>query len=253
MIALFASFFSLCVGPLVYQTFGPMRRTDKIVSGVVLVVVSATVVLEVIPQTHKVIGLAAIVICLLGFAGPTIIERSFRKAADTTHKFTIFLGILGLVVHAFLDGVAIQATENSESNSLSLAIIIHRLPVGLTIWWLLKPLLGERYALLTLLVMGISTVFGFFSGEMLNGYHNNSYFAITQALIAGSLLHVVIYKPHADGCMHTNHDHQLHHHSNSSSKTTNTKLLSWEKLVSWENLGILLGIAIFLSIHLSRH
>lgn len=245
MIALIASFFSLCVGPLVYQTFGPLRRTDKIVNGIVLIVVTGTVVFEVVPQTYQIIGLAAIITCLLGFAGPTIIERSFQRAADTTHKLTIFLGMLGLVVHAFLDGVAIQGSEYTDSNGLTLAIILHRMPVGLTIWWLLKPLLGERYALVTLLIMGVSTVLGFMSSEAVSGYHNSMFFAITQAFIAGSLLHVVIHKPHSDGCMHTSDSHHLHQHHHASS----TSLSIRQRIFTWENLGILLGLIIFLSIH----
>jgi len=243
MVALIASFFSLFVGPLVYQTFGPLRRTDKIVTGIVLVVVAGTILVEILPNTYQTIGYLALALCLVGFAGPTIIEKSFQKAADTTHKLTIFLGITGLLAHAFIDGIAIQSSESSEPNGLTLAIILHRLPVGLTIWWLLKPLLGERYALVTLFLMGVTTLLGYFSSEAFSNYQDNLFFAVTQAFIAGSLLHVVVHKPHSDGCMHTSDSHQHHHHSRPKPKSISAYL------IRWESLGMLIGLAILTLIH----
>lgn len=244
MIALFASFFSLCVGPLIYQTFGPLRRTDKIVNGIILIVVGGTIVFETLPESYQHIGLFAFLLGLVGFAGPTLVERTFHKAADTTHKLTILLGILGLIIHAFIDGMAIQSAENnSNSNGLTLAIILHRLPVGLTIWWLLKPLLGERYALVTLLVMGVSTFIGYaFSTQVIISQEHN-FFPALQALIAGSLLHVVIHKPHSDGCMHTSEAH----HKHQQQKTTINDLKSY--FFRWEGLGLLIGMIILSTTH----
>jgi uncharacterized protein len=258
MIALIASFFSLCVGPLVYQTFGPLKRTDKIVSGIVLVVVAGVIVLEVIPHTFETIGFYALALPLIGFAGPTVIERTFHKAADTTHKFTVYLGILGLLVHAFIDGAAIEGEQQNINNGLTLAIVIHRLPVGLTIWWMLKPLLGEKYALVTLLMMGLATFAGFALNQAIASYHDNSLFAFVQAFIAGSLLHVVFHKPHADGCMHTNEAHQQHakaqkthenhshpHHHDQDHQNKSLSVIK-RYVIRWETLGLAIGFAILM-------
>lgn len=259
MFALIASFFSLFVGPLVYQTFGPLRRTDKIVSSVVLVVVVGTILFEILPVTYKTIGITALALCFLGFVGPTLIEKSFQKAADTTHKLTILLGILGLLVHAFIDGIAIQTSTTQtnishHSHNLILAIILHRLPVGLTIWWLLKPLLGERYALITLFLMGITTLLGYVSSEFFENYQNNLIFSLLQSFVAGSLMHVVIHKPHPDGCTHASEKHQLHLHSKykKAQKKVNDKDSSMLKkyLYRWENFGFLLGFTILFLTHI---
>ncbi|MGX5201763.1 hypothetical protein [Aliikangiella sp. IMCC44632] len=255
MIALIASFFSLFVGPLVYQTFGPMKRTDKIVSGFIIVMVGFTVVFEVLPETYSEIGLIALLLCFVGFYGPTFIEKTFRKAADTTHKLTILLGILGLIVHAGLDGIAMQTAEH-KPNGLSLAIVLHRLPVGLTIWWILKPLLGERYALLTLLLMGLATLAGYAGSQSIILLKESSILAFMQSLIAGSLLHVVIHKPHSDGCMHTSEAHEHHHqphHSAPPTKRHSRSIAGLKKLIlRWETIGYILGIATFIVIH-SQH
>jgi len=242
MIALFASFFSLCVGPLVYQTFGPLKRTDKIVSGIVLVIVTGVILLEVIPHSYESIGIWALLLPLIGFAGPTLIEKTFHKAADTTHNLTIFLGISGLLVHALIDGAALQSDQSNANNGLTLAIVLHRLPVGLTIWWMLKPLLGERYALVILLMMGLSTFAGFGLNQAIASYHDNTIFSSLQAFIAGSLLHVVIHKPHSDGCMHTNEAHQHHSHQHKPNNSIKNLVLRWE------SLGLAIGFCLLLLI-----
>ena len=255
MIALVASFFSLFVGPLVYQTFGPLKRTDKIVSGFVLVVVSGVIMFEVVPELFNEIGYLSFILVLTGFAGPTLIESTFRKAADTTHKLTIYLGLTGLVIHALIDGAAIQSEDIKESHNLTMAILIHRLPIGLTIWWLLKPILGEKAALVMLFFMGISTIGGFFLSQSVGQIADHSITASIQALVSGSLLHVVIYKPHSDGCLHTSDDHH-HHHPGVEDKYRHAHSIVNEirsRFSRYEVFGMTLGLAILLIMQQTTH
>ncbi len=257
MIALIASVFALGVGPLIYQTFGPMRRTDRIVSGFILVVITATLFIEVLPEAIDKIGYLAIALALIGFVGPTLVEKSFAKSASQTHRLTILLGISGLVLHASIDGAALQSGSISDQHeNLSLAIILHRLPVGLTIWWLLKPLIGERYALLTLVAMAAATSGGFALSMQLNQYHSSTAFSALQAFISGSLLHVILHKPHADGCMHTSQTHEHSHHHASETAPISDKSDLFDKLKSkmpdqWELSGMLIGSSIMLILHLT--
>jgi len=248
MIALIASIFALGIGPLIYQTFGPMKRTDKIVSGFILLVITATLFTEILPDAFKTIGILAIFLALLGFVGPTLIEKLFTKSATKTHLLTILLGILGLIIHASIDGAALHGVEVSNSHeNLTLAIILHRLPVGLTIWWLLRPLIGERYALLTLIAMAVATSGGFLLSMQINELHSSSSMLALQAFISGSLLHVVFHKPHDDGCMHTSqihehsHDHQVQNQSSIKNRIPDR----------WESIGMLIGLVTMLLLHLS--
>jgi hypothetical protein len=265
MIPLIASIFALGVGPLIYQTFGPLRRTDRIVSGFILVVITATLLFEVLPEAFEVIGYTAIVLAFIGFAGPTIIERLFAKSANQTHMLTIVLGILGLVIHASIDGAALFDSHTSHHHeNLSLAIILHRLPVGLTIWWLLKPLIGERMALATIVMMALATAGGYALGMQLIAYHQSTAFVVLQAFISGSLLHVVLHKPHDDGCLHTSRTHELKHTDSHTHAQSHSHFHSGDELgVSiksqllaklpnrWETVGMLLGTATLLALHLS--
>ncbi len=263
MIALFASIFALGIGPLVYQTFGPMRRTDSIVSGFILVVITSTLLTEVLPQTFATISYLAIVLALLGFVGPTLIEKTFSRSANRTHILTILLGILGLVIHASFDGAALYSSNEimieghiqHSTEQLTLAIILHRLPVGLTIWWLLRPLIGEKYSLLTLLAMALATTGGYALSMQLTEIHSSNAMAMLQAFISGSLMHVILHKPHEDGCMHTSHSHQ-HHHETTSTTTHSPKISTTKILTSfanqWEIMGMIAGIALMTYFHISH-
>lgn len=252
MTALFASIFALALGPLIYQTFGPMRRTDRIVSGFILVVIASTLLVEVIPEAYDEIGYLSIILALIGFSGPTLIEKLFTRAANQTHSITILLGITGLIFHACLDGAALQ-TEGTghQHENLSLAIILHRLPVGLTIWWLLKPLIGEKFALLTLFTMAVATIGGFYLSVPLYQTISGSSFIMLQAFISGSLMHVILHKPHADGCMHTS---QTHEHSHVHQHQTNNSggiiaYLASKAPDRWELVGMISGLTLALTLH----
>jgi len=251
MIGLIASILALGIGPLIYQTFGPMKRTDKIVSGFILLVIAGSLFLEVLPSSFHQVGITAIVLALLGFVGPTLIEKQFTNAASRTHTLTILLGIVGLIIHASIDGSALQSTNLTDNNnSLALAVIIHRLPVGLTIWWLLKPLLGERFALLTLLGIASATVIGFVLSMQFSEYQTSNTFALIQAFVSGSLLHVVFHKPHEDGCMHTSQSH-AHSHQSEVRMEVERNAKPWIKLLPdrWEILGMAFGLIVLISLH----
>ena len=74
------------------------------------------------------------------------------------------------------------------------AVVLHRLPVGLMVWFLIRPVYGLRLALATLLLIGVATVSGFFMGEFAVGSLTNDSRGLFQALVAGTLLHVVVHR-----------------------------------------------------------
>jgi uncharacterized membrane protein YraQ (UPF0718 family) len=80
---------------------------------------------------------------------------------------------------------------------LPLAVILHRFPVGLTIWWLLRPANPLWVPLAVLVGLAVSTAVGFFWGGEVTTNLSGQGVAWFQALVAGSLLHVVLHRPHA--------------------------------------------------------
>jgi hypothetical protein len=102
---------------------------------------------------------------------------------------TLPLALLGIALHALFDGVALAA---SADQALVLAVVLHRVSDGLGIWWLARPAYGKRVATLLLGTLAAFSIVGFALEQPIAAGTSHAWFALLQALIAGSLLHVIL-------------------------------------------------------------
>lgn len=100
-----------------------------------------------------------------------------------------------------------HATESAAL--LAAAVILHRLPMGIAVWWLTAPILGRRGAISLLAILAGATVIGFGLAERVFAALSLPGVALFEATIAGMLLHVVMGHEHAHS---DEHDHQHHTH-----------------------------------------
>ena len=57
----------------------------------------------------------------------------------------LLLALVGIGLHGFTDGLALgHGHEHAGEYMLPWAVILHRLPVGLMVWFLLRPVYGVR-------------------------------------------------------------------------------------------------------------
>ena len=208
-----ASFVVLFLGPLVNAAFKGSHFIRDIIDGFTLVVIVLLVAMHILPHTVHDIGFWAIGMALIGLFLPSFFERLYKKSAQNIHRITLFIVLTGLCVHAFIDGIAlidpyaIHSMDATHTQSmLPFAVLLHRLPVGLAIWALVKPLYGSKRTILILLLMCIATAAGVSSGTYLLDIINHEPFGFFEALVAGSLLHIMFHRadPHE---AHSCHDH----------------------------------------------
>jgi hypothetical protein len=109
------------------------------------------------------------------------------------------LAALGLVIHAALDGIALLP---SGSRDLAYAVILHRLPVGMAIWWSLRPNLGLAAALVAFALIIAASAASFVLGAPMIDLAEARSVAWIQAFISGSLIHIVAFG--------VSHDHDKH-------------------------------------------
>ncbi|GAA0212955.1 hypothetical protein GCM10009123_20320 [Kangiella japonica] len=174
----------------------------------VLVSVGSLLIFDVLPVLWSNIGYALFPLLLLGFFGPALVEITFRRFAHKTHSIALVLGILGLMTHSAIDGAAVVTVEGNEM--LPYAVILHRLVVGLSLWWIVNPLWGNRKSMIVFGAMIVATVLGYYIGEkQLFGLHN-TYIDFFQAVVSGTLLHVIIHRPHSHS--HDSKDPHVHTH-----------------------------------------
>lgn len=211
---LILSLISIIIGPIILHWFPKNRRLDNFLFAFVLISVGGILLFETFPSLWRHISYWLIPLALLGFLAPSLIEKTFHNKAEETHKITLLLGLCGLLLHSAIDGFAI--IQHHHQVYLPYAIILHRLIVGLSIWWLVEPVWGKAKAYWIFFAILITTCIGYYLGENASehkwlqlNYKALDYF---QAVVAGMLMHVIIHRPHIDddGLQH-DHAHALEH------------------------------------------
>ncbi len=199
LLMLILSILALFIGPLLYQSFKTRTYWYRLLDGFVVVMITGIVCLEVLPEVLAHHPLSGMILLGAGLMGPTVLEHLFHRMAHQVHWTALFIGTLGLVAHAFVDGVILSEISSgafSSESMLGWGIILHRIPVGLTIWMLLLPRLGRERAVITLGMLIAGTFFGFGYEAVMGTWSSGEGLILFQALAAGSILHVVLHRPH---------------------------------------------------------
>lgn len=202
VLPLFATLTVLICGPLLYAVARRRPAFTAFLDGFVLVSIAGLVLLEVVPGAYGEGGIWSLAFLLIGAIGPSVVEHTLHRARREAHLATLALAVLGLVLHSIGDGVALALGPSSEHQhaheALGIAVVVHSIPVGLVVWWVMAPVFGRGLPALTLLLMCAGTLTGFAFSPELSQVLGTSAFAWFQALVAGSILHVVFGRPHLD-------------------------------------------------------
>ena len=187
---------ALLIGPLLAKTFERQPGMNRFVDGFILVTIGGIAVTHLLPEAVVEIGGMALVMVVLGALLPYLAERAFHHYERATHSGVLLLALSGILVHTLLDGMALSqnSLDHGAGKALAYAVILHRLPVGLLIWWALKPVSGVRMILLALTLMCLSTIAGYFIGGADLGILHSSWVTYFQALVTGSLIHVLFHR-----------------------------------------------------------
>lgn len=152
---------------------------------------------RLIPAAYSAAGWPTLPIAVAGYLAVRQIERMQHVGGQQAHKVAVVLGLLGLAMHEFLDGLALAMGRGDHDHAadalLPLAIVLHRIPVGLSVWWLLKRL-GTGWSLVGLVFIAGSTALGYGLSTELFEHSGGVGIGIFQSLVAGALLHVVVHE-----------------------------------------------------------
>ncbi len=184
---------TLFVGPLAHRA---LRRTStalRALDGFVFVAIGGIAVVSLIPSALTArelgkVGIAAIAILLL---------RAFERAVGHrrgAHQTALVLAMVGLASHGALDGVALAGVGTTRP-LVGVVVALHHLPVGLAVWWLIRPTRGPAVALAVLAGIGAALFAGFLLGAPLRHALESGGADLSQALFAAVLLHVVFHGP----------------------------------------------------------
>jgi len=206
---------ALLVGPFLAKVFEQQPGFNRFLDGFILVSIGGIAVIHLMPEAVVEIGGMALLMVVLGALLPYVAERAFHNYERATHSGVLVLAFSGILVHTLLDGIAISqaSREHGSGEVLAYAVILHRLPVGLLIWWALKPLTNVRVIIGVLTLLSIATAGGFSLGVAEFPGAHSDYITYFQALVTGSLLHVLFHR-HIHGAGPEAHPHQHKHRKN---------------------------------------
>lgn len=222
---LILSLLALALGPVLY---GAVQKNDFVRStldGLLFVTIAGIVIVHIVPDVYNVAGWTTLAFVAAGVALAFLVERQPDIGNGDNYRWIILLGALGLVVHAAMDGIALLPGDHLHgadadaigghdhdhdhehdheaeaatgiagllSNHLAFGVILHRIPVGMAIWWAVRPRLGSAVAIGALAIIAISTSAAYLLGEPVIALMEADSVAYFQAFVAGTLLHVIVF------------------------------------------------------------
>lgn len=227
MTLLLLSLAVLWTAPWIYHVVRRYARLHKWFDGVLLAGTAGIVLLDILPDSYIAVGWTSLLVAALGLALPSLVERAWHRLAHQVHWFPFVLGTIGLAAHAAIDGAAFVEPEDlghgmtahQHFHALPLAVLVHRFFEGLFLWWFLRPRIGLKGAAAVLAFSASCSVVGYWLGDrFFHALEGAAAFAYFQALVGGSLLHLVIdrhdpheaHQHHHHGHGHDHHDHEAH-------------------------------------------
>lgn len=198
------------LGPVLYATLHPRARWERVVDGFVYLAVPVLVGLQILPLVIGERSALPVLLLAGGLLVPSAFERASRFLAEHTDRAALAVGLSGLAVHVLLEGAALPSATSGDL-AFGVAVVLHRVPVGLVLWWLVCPRWGASRGALAVGALIALTVVGYAAGASLAVLHGPRT-ELYQAFVAGSLLHVVFHQGRADHAHdHTARDHEHDH------------------------------------------
>ena len=188
---------TLGLGPVLYELSLRLRGLLDGLHGFVLGSVGTLVLFVLVPESVHQVGAPALVVAGLGLVMLSVVERVSHMNHERVHTVGRVLALIGLLLHTVLDGMAVHH-QGPAASALGVAVVIHRLPVAVAVWWLVAPRFGRKAALIVLALAGLCTAAGFLvAGETLALLEGTGS-ALFTAFVSGALLHVVFHS-HREG------------------------------------------------------
>ena len=203
MLFLVAALAAPAIGPALYGGLHAHPKAVRLVDGFVYLAVPLLVAWQVVPFAREDRGLVVPLLVLAGLVLPNLFERASRAFEAHTDNFAIIVGLSGLALHALLEGAAL-GSGGTVALAFGLAIVLHRIPGSLVIWWLIRPRHGTWAGVAGVAAIVLATLVGYLLAASLGSGEHGSGIEYYQAFVSGTLVHVVFHQGR--------HDHQHHHH-----------------------------------------
>ncbi len=192
---LYLSVVALFIGPLLYRWLRRGGLLARAVDRFLVAILVVLIVFLLVPEMFVHMGFTAIALIAAGYLIPGLLERLVQRAAPTFHTISLLLALTGLVLHALLEGAALVGSGGESG--FSIVVILHRLGVGLVLWFMVQPVFGGRVAWSVLTLVAVATLAGAWLSEPLLSRGHDHGVHVLQALVIGTIIHSLVHRGHA--------------------------------------------------------
>lgn len=180
---------ALLAGPFIYALGRRNKITERLLDALIIAAIAWIIGVHIVPDAVQVAGWPALAFLAIGMAFPYALRRIFHLATNAMHTALLFIAALALVLHAVIDGIALLPGSGEQ---LSIAVILHRLPVGMAIWWTFRPAIGTKAAVAAFALIVSATALSVYFGGPVIELAESRVLALFQVFVAGSLADMVI-------------------------------------------------------------
>jgi zinc transporter ZupT len=192
---LIAALAATAAGPLLYGILHDRPGLRRHVDGFVYVVVPVLVTWQILSVAWERRSIAPLLALGAGTLLPMWIGRASLALRQRTDAVALGVVMSGLLVHSLIEGAALAPLAAGRVGAaLGIALVLHRVVEGLVVWWILRPARGAPTAFRGLTALLLTTTLGFAVGGELLGGAQGAAVDVFEALVAGSLLHVVFHQ-----------------------------------------------------------
>lgn len=197
--------------PFFYDLAERQPTLRRSLERIIAVAVGVVVLFSILPESYYVVGPWSLAIAAVGMLLPSLVERLWHSLAHKIHWIPLVLGVVGLGLHAAMDGATfIDIESDGDVHALPYAVLIHRAFEGIFVWFAVRPRFGVKWGAAALGAISLFTAIGFFASDhYFHAFHTAISFHYFQALVAGSLLHLAIDRH--DKAHDHHHGHEAHH------------------------------------------
>lgn len=223
----------LLAAPLLSRLVEGMPSLKSALDGFVLMAIVGLIAFTLLPDALMHGGVVSLIVVLIGFSLPWLAELKFHKSEQITHKAILLVSVLAVVAHAMADGAILAFANNSSGGTfIASGIVLHRLGVAISIWWLLRPIFSFRGSMTILFALGAMTIIGYLMALYGDDWHGIPLVGYWQAFAAGSLFHIIT--------------HPINTHDHTDKEVPKPMLQAHQ-------LGTALGVAFIAAMVLAQH
>lgn len=180
---------ALLLGPFVYAAGRRNATAERLLDAFVILAIAWIVGVHIVPEVIATGGMIAIAVIAIGMAFPYALRRIFHLASSEMRFTLLSLAATALALHALIDGIALLP---ATGDPLSIAVIVHRLPIGMAIWWTFRPAIGRNAAIAAFAIIVAATAFSYYLGDPVVDMLESRTLAYFQAFVSGSLIDLVV-------------------------------------------------------------